>query len=79
MEICWPGIPANFDRRRINQVILEHGGKPADSVSGHTDFVLAGDKPGPDKIKKARELGITIIGEEEFLALIGGGTEELNL
>jgi DNA ligase (NAD+) len=66
----------SLDRKQINQVILENGGKPAGSVSSQTDFLLAGDKPGPDKVKKARELGITIISEEEFLAMIGGGSRQ---
>jgi len=70
------GKLVNFDRTQINLAILEHGGKPAGSVSRQTDFVLAGDKPGPDKIKKARELGVRVITEEEFLSIISAGSQQ---
>ncbi len=60
----------NFSRDEIKQVILENGGKPASSVSKKTDFLLAGENIGPNKLAKAKELGILIITEDEFMKMI---------
>ncbi len=60
----------NFSREEIKQVILEHGGKPVSSVSKKTDFLLAGENIGPNKLAKAKELGVEILDETEFLKLI---------
>ena len=40
------------------------------SISGKTSFVLAGDNMGPAKLEKARKLGVRIMGEDEFLAML---------
>ncbi len=61
----------NYSREEIKEEILKHGGKPASSVSKNTDFLLAGENIGPNKLTKARELGIPIISEEDFLKMIG--------
>jgi DNA ligase (NAD+) len=60
----------NFSRDEIKQVIMENGGKPASSVSKKTDFLLAGENIGPNKLAKAKELGIVIITEDEFVKMI---------
>jgi DNA ligase (NAD+) len=60
----------NFSREEINTVIQQHGGKSASSVSKKTDFLLAGENIGPNKLERARELGIPVISEEEFLEMI---------
>jgi len=60
----------NFSREEIKQVILEHGGKPVSSVSKKTDFLLAGENIGPNKLAKAKELGIKIIDEGAFLEIL---------
>ena len=52
------------------QLIEQHGGKNVGSISGKTSFILAGDNMGPSKLQKAEKLGIAIIGEDEFLAMI---------
>lgn len=61
-------ISGNFSvsRDRMKAIIEENGGKNSSSVSGKTTWLLAGEKPGPEKIRKAQELGIKIITEEEF-------------
>jgi DNA ligase (NAD+) len=64
------GTLVNYDRVTIEQAIKEHGGKPSGSVSKKTDYVLVGDKPG-SKFDKAKELGVTILNEEQFQKLIG--------
>ena len=55
-------------KRRVEQ----HGGKLSGSVSGSTDFLIAGEKMGPAKREKAERLGVRILSEAEFLELIGG-------
>jgi DNA ligase (NAD+) len=59
-----------YTRDEIEQLIRENGGKASSSVSGKTHFVIAGDAAG-SKLTKARELGITVLTEDEFLLLIG--------
>ena len=64
------GVFAKFSREEIKNMIEKHGGKNISSISSKTDYVVAGDNMGPSKLKKAQELGIKIIGEDEFLKLI---------
>lgn len=64
------GKLTNYSREEIKATIEKHGGKAASSVSGNTDFLLAGENIGPNKLARARELGIPIISEEEFEAMI---------
>ena len=65
-------ISGNFSvsRDEMKRLIEVNGGKNSSSVSSKTSFLLAGSKPGPEKIQKAGDLGISIIGEEEFMAMI---------
>jgi DNA ligase (NAD+) len=58
-------------RDEIKKMIEDHGGRNVGSISSKTDYVLAGDKMGPEKLKKAEKLGVPIISEDEFRALIG--------
>ena len=69
-------ISGNFSvsRDEIKELISQNGGRNSSSVSGRTSYLLAGEKPGPEKIKKAENLGIPIIGEDEFRKLIGSDT-----
>lgn len=69
-------ISGNFSvsRNEMKRTIELHGGKNSSSISGKTSFLLAGIKPGPEKIKKAGELGIPVISEEEFAAMLPAGT-----
>lgn len=60
----------NFSRDEIKSVIEAHGGKPASSISKKTDFLLAGENIGPNKLAKANKLGIQIIDEASFLDMI---------
>jgi len=66
------GTLDNFDRQKVNQAIHQAGAKASNSVSKKTDFVLAGKNPG-SKLKKARELGIEVIDENQFIRLIQHG------
>ena len=65
-------ISGNFSvsRDAIKELILANGGKNVSSVSSRTSFLLAGSKAGPEKLKKCEQLGIKVIGEEEFRAML---------
>ncbi len=63
------GSLENFTRQQIEQAIRQAGAKTSSSVSKKTDFVLAGGNPG-SKLDKARELGVEVINEKEFLELL---------
>ncbi len=71
------GVFTHYSRDGIKDTIEAHGGKNASSISSKTDFVLAGDKMGPEKRKKAESLGIPIISEDDFEKMIGA-VEEVN-
>ena len=59
-----------ISRDELKQLIESHGGRNVAAVSGNVDYLVAGDKMGPEKRKKAEKLGVRIISEEEFMALI---------
>jgi DNA ligase (NAD+) len=63
------GSLENFTRQQIEQAIRQAGAKTSSSVSKKTDFVLAGENPG-SKLDKARELGIEVINEKQFLSML---------
>ena len=65
-------ISGNFSisREAMKALIERHGGRSSGSVSGKTSWLLAGEKAGPEKLKKAAQLGIPVIGEAEFRALL---------
>ena len=66
-------VSGNFSlsREAIKGLVEAHGGKNAGSVSGKTSWLLAGEKAGPEKLKKAEKLGIPVLSESEFHQLIG--------
>jgi DNA ligase (NAD+) len=64
------GVFAHFSRDGIKESIEANGGKVSGSISKKTDFVLAGDKMGPEKKKKAEDLGVAVIAEEDYLRMI---------
>lgn len=63
------GTLKGMSRNECSELIIRHGGKVASSVSKNTDFVLAGENPG-SKLQKARQLGIPVLTQEEFLKMI---------
>lgn len=69
-SIVISGVFALHSRDEYKQMIEQHGGKNAGSISRKTDYVLAGENMGPAKLEKARTLGIPIIDENAFLAMI---------
>lgn len=65
------GTFAHHSRDEYKALIETHGGKNVGSVSGKTDYIIAGDNMGPAKLEKANKLGIKIISEDDFLRMIG--------
>jgi len=63
------GSLEHFTRQQAEQAIKDAGGKASGSVSKKTDFVLAGAEPG-SKLDKARQLGVTVIGERQFMKML---------
>lgn len=57
-------------REEYKDMIEQHGGKNAGSVSGKTSFILAGENMGPEKRHKAEALGIPLVSEEDFLQML---------
>lgn len=72
MSIVVSGVFSTMSRDEIKQLIEDLGGKNVSSISSKTSFVVAGDKMGPEKRKKAEALGIEIKSEAEFLEMING-------
>ncbi len=69
--LCVTGKLNHFTRDSINAKIAELGAKAASSVSSKTDCLITNEQSGSSKYKKAVELNIPIITEDEFLAMIG--------
>ena len=65
----------SISRDDMKALIEANGGKNGSSVSSKTSYLLAGDKPGPEKVKKAQDLGIEIIDEAKFMALLPEGVD----
>jgi len=70
MTIVVTGTLPTLGRREAETLIEQNGAKAAGSVSKKTDYVLYGESAG-SKLDKARELGVPLLTESEFLALIG--------
>ncbi len=64
------GTLARFSRKEAEDAIRKLGGRAAGSVSGRTDYLVAGDSPG-SKLDRARELGVRVLSEEEFIGMMG--------
>jgi DNA ligase (NAD+) len=67
------GVFNHYSRDGIKEAVEHNGGRIVSSISAKTDYVLAGDKMGPEKLKKAEALGIPIITEDDFRGMIGVG------
>lgn len=67
-------VSGTFSRSReeMKRLVEYFGGKMQSSLSGKTSHLLAGDRMGPEKLKKARKLDIPLVSEAEFYTMIGG-------
>ena len=70
LSIVISGVFSKHSREEYKELIERHGGKNVSSISSKTSFILAGDNMGPSKKEKAQQLGIKLMNEDEFLALI---------
>jgi len=64
------GVFTRVSRDEIKKLIEQNGGKSTSGVTKKTSYLLAGDKPGPDKVKKAESLGVPMLSEDAFFQLI---------
>ena len=69
-SIVISGVFELHSREEYKDMIEKNGGKNVGSISAKTSFILAGDNMGPAKLEKANKLGVPIINENDFLALI---------
>ncbi len=76
-SIVISGTFTHHSRDEYKALIEAHGGKNVSSISAKTSFILAGENMGPSKLEKAGRLGVRMMNEDEFLALIGGETPSL--
>ena len=70
MTLVVSGVFEHFSRDEIKADIENHGGKVSGSISGKTAYLVAGEKMGPEKLKKAEKLGVKIISELEYMDLV---------
>ena len=61
------GTFSNFSREGLKQLIEENSGKILSGVSSKTDYLICGEKTGPQKIKQAEKLGVKMLDEQEFI------------
>ncbi len=71
MTLVVSGVFEHFSRDEIKADIENHGGKVSGSISGKTTYLVAGEKMGPEKLKKAERLGVKILTETEYLEMTG--------
>ena len=64
------GVFNLFSRDGIKEAIEINGGKVVSGISAKTNYLIAGDKMGPEKLKKAEKLNVKIITENDFLEMI---------
>ena len=69
-SIVISGVFEHHSRDEYKEMIERNGGKNVGSISSKTGFILAGENMGPAKLEKARKLGIRIVSEDEFLAML---------
>ena len=69
MTFVLTGALSKFTREAATEMIENYGGKASESVSKKTTYVVVGENAG-SKERKARELGIPILSEDDFLAMI---------
>lgn len=69
-SIVISGVFTHHSRDEYKAMIEKNGGKNAGSVSKSTSFILAGENMGPSKLEKAEKLGVPLVSEDEFLAML---------
>lgn len=75
MSIVVSGTFERHSRDELKALIERHGGKNGSGITKKTAYLLAGNEAGPSKLNKAQELGVPLISEEEFEALVTKGLD----
>ena len=70
MTLVVSGVFEHFSRDEIKADIESHGGKVSGSISSKTTYLVAGEKMGPEKRRKAEKLGVSILTEQQYLDLV---------
>ena len=70
-KIVVSGVFERFSRNELKDTIEKYGGQNVGSISGKTNYVVAGEGMGPSKLKKAESLGVPILSEQDFIELLG--------
>jgi len=70
--VVFTGSLERLSRTEAKVMAERYGTKVAGSVSSKTDYVVAGEAAG-SKLKKAKELGVSVLTEDEWLAIVGEG------
>ncbi|MCF0173719.1 MAG: NAD-dependent DNA ligase LigA [Bacteroidales bacterium] len=65
----------SISRDQLKEIITDNGGTTPSSVSKKTTYLLTGENPGPEKVRKAQECNVPLLSEDEFYELIGGKPE----
>ena len=71
MSFVISGKFSDHSRDELKEMIEAHGGKNLAAVSANVDYLIAGENMGPAKLKKAEKLGVKMISEQEFVAMLG--------
>lgn len=74
-RVVFTGILTNFSRSQAEKLAFDLGAEVSSSVSKQTDYLVVGENPG-SKLERARQLGVAIIDEKQFLSLIGRQEKE---
>jgi DNA ligase (NAD+) len=67
----YTGTFANFSREALENEIEAHGGKLLSGISKKLNYLIVGENPGPSKVEKATKMAVPMIGEGEFMAMLG--------
>ena len=70
MSFVVSGVFETISRTELKKAIEDNGGKVSSSISSKTSYLVAGDKMGPSKLKKATDLNVPIISEQDFLQML---------
>jgi DNA ligase (NAD+) len=71
LTVVFTGALERFTRSEAQAVVERHGGAATSSVSGNTDYLVAGDSPGQSKLDDAEDNDVPVLSEAEFLAFLG--------
>jgi len=72
LKILATGTFKNFSRDGIKDSIIKNGGAYGSGVNKTLDYLIVGSEAGPSKLEKAKELGIKMINEDQYIDMIGG-------